>query len=169
MYGIYIHLHLVDFFLVNVDKYTIHGWYGLLVSTVSELFSILPTRCRTRKPSRQRWSVAAPAPYPWEDNLGRCSRLLSSSFLCMPNWLIHGGPVGSGVSWDQYWVICWYVLRVVFVFKKVNWNMLRVNPCNESQHYVQLLDKIWHVCFHCPTHFKAWLMQLKFPCMWAYY
>ena len=124
----------VDFFLVNVDKYTVHGWYVYISFHIS-LFSILPTRRRTRKPSRQRWSVAAPAPYPWEDNLGRCSRLLSSSFLCMPNWLIHGGPVGSGVSWDQYRVICWYVLRVVFVFKKVNWNMLRVNPCHESQHY----------------------------------
>ena len=48
MYDIYIHLHLVDLFMVNLGKYTIHGSYGIYIYIYPEP-SLKPKRLNLDK------------------------------------------------------------------------------------------------------------------------
>ena len=60
----YIYLHVVDYFVVNVGKYTIHGWYGL--SLIQNYLS----------PFKKHIILTLPSPLLWRDS--QLLRLLSS-------------------------------------------------------------------------------------------
>ena len=46
MYGIFTYIWLI--FMVNVGKYTIHGWYGVGMLRVLVCFSCVPSDCASR-------------------------------------------------------------------------------------------------------------------------